>query len=345
MPVFATVNVGDSLSSPENFFSVAAPFLERLDQFFRDQRDEFEPQLRELVEYALAHSGKRLRPIALFLTGASADREPTDRMVCAAAVVEMVHLATLVHDDILDRADLRHKQETVSRKYGVPAAVLLGDALFAQALQLASGFETTEVCRLVSEATRKVCAGEIEQTLDCKTEEDEIERYFRIIERKTAVLFEVSCRLGALLGAPGPNLVAPAGEFGRHLGIAYQIYDDLVDVIGSEQAIGKTLGTDFASGRRTLPILLLFRELEAVERANILAGFAGGDERAEGIDVGQLVVDRGIVAQVGEFFDGEIRQAKAAARVLAEEVGEDCLLDLANFVERRFVELLGEQDS
>lgn len=346
MPVFATAKAGGSPESAARFFSAAAPFLEALDQFFSDQRSEFEPELRELVQYALSHSGKRLRPISLYLTGASADGGFNADMVRAAAVVEMVHLATLVHDDILDGADLRHKQETVSRKYGVPAAVLLGDALFAQALQLASGFATTEVCRLVSEATRKVCAGEIEQTLDGKAPDDDTQRYFRIIERKTAVLFQVSCRLGALLGAPGPDMAETAGEFGRHVGIAYQIYDDLVDVIGSEKAIGKTLGTDFASGKRTLPFILLFQELESGERENLLASFAGGDESApDGVDIGKLMVEKGVAERVGEFFGLEIGKAKAAAKILAESDGGEGLYDLATFIEGRFAGLLGDENS
>jgi octaprenyl-diphosphate synthase len=293
----------------------------------------------------MEHSGKRLRPISLYLTGASADRKSNQNMVRAAAVDEMVHLATLVHDDILDGADLRHKQETVSRKYGVAAAVLLGDALFAQALQLASGFETTEVCRLVSEATRKICAGEIEQTLDGKAPDDDIQRYFRIIERKTAVLFEVSCRLGALLGAPGPGMAKIAGEFGSYIGIAYQIYDDLVDVIGSEKTIGKTLGTDFASGKRTLPFLLLFEELETAERQGLLSSFAGDAEAPDGIDIGQLMIEKGIVSRVGEFFAAVIGKAKAAAKILANEHGGEGLYDLASFIEDRFAGLLVDRSS
>jgi geranylgeranyl pyrophosphate synthase len=162
----ATAHRERGVDPAEPFFSAAAPFLDRLALFFEEQKEEFEPELSGLVDYALSHSGKRLRPIALFLTGSGPDGEFTEEMVRAAAVVELVHLATLVHDDILDGADVRHEHETVSRRHGVSAAVLLGDALFAQSLQLASRFPTTEVCRQVSEATRKICAGEIEQTLD-----------------------------------------------------------------------------------------------------------------------------------------------------------------------------------
>jgi octaprenyl-diphosphate synthase len=335
----ATANNFRSPVTAERFFARAAPFLERLDRFLTSQKDEFEVELRDLVEYALEHSGKRLRPIALFLAGADRDGNSNEEMVRAAAVVELVHLATLVHDDILDEAEVRHKKETVSRKFGVSAAVLLGDALFAQALQLASGFRTTEVCRLVSEATRMICAGEIEQTLNGHFGGDEIERYFRIIGRKTAVLFEVSCRLGALLGDPGAEKASVAGDFGRHIGLAYQIYDDLVDVLGSESIIGKTLGTDVASGKKTLPLVLLAEKLRTGPRDDQSArmDLASHSDFSE---VERMIRSDGIVEQVSRFFDSEIKKAQAAAVSLSQKGSGDGLLDLAFFVGDRFSSLV-----
>jgi len=334
MSASATLKSFEKRETAERFFALASPFLGALDRFLVGQQERFEPELRGLVEYALSHSGKRLRPIALFLAGADGRGEANEDMIRAAAVVEMVHLATLVHDDILDEADVRHKQETVSRRFGVSSAVLLGDALFAQALEMASEFQTTEVCRLVSGATRKICAGEIEQTLEGHSEGSDIERYFRIIERKTAVLFEVSCRLGALLGFPGAHRASTAGKFGLHIGLAYQIYDDLVDVIGSEAVIGKTLGTDLASGKRTLPLLLLFENLK------MPAGDGIHDlDEGYGTDLRTLIKDSGVVRKVGGYFESEIRKAQAAASSLADEGCGLGLVDLASFVERRFASL------
>jgi octaprenyl-diphosphate synthase len=217
--------------------------------------------------------------------------------------------------------------------------VLLGDALFAQSLQLASRFPTTEVCRQVSEATRKICAGEIEQTLDGGNDGDGIERYFRIIERKTAVLFQVSCRLGALLGRPGPEFSDAAGEFGRRLGIAYQIYDDLVDVIGSESVIGKTLGTDFASGKETLPFLLL-RESADREGEPFPVDGLREDAFADGSDPRKLVFERGVVPRVADYFHREIAGALRAVDEFDGFGNVDRLRQIAGFVERRFRRLL-----
>ncbi|MEM0965886.1 MAG: polyprenyl synthetase family protein [Verrucomicrobiota bacterium] len=333
MTVVATAKNGKVPADTLRVFEAAGPFLGELEQFFEDQKVEFEPELQELVEYAITHSGKRLRPIALYLSSANSDRQIPKRLVQAAAVVELVHLATLVHDDILDHADLRHESETVARRFGVSAAVLLGDALFAQALQLASRFETTEVCRLVSEATRKICAGEIEQSLDGQEPKDEIERYFRIIERKTAVLFEASCRLGAYLGSPGAALAPIAGDFGRHMGIAYQIYDDLVDVIGSEANVGKTLGTDLASGKRTLPLILLKRKLSREGQHP--------DDLANA-EIADLMLQEEIVSEVEAYFAREMEKAESAADVIPSGRKGSRLSDVATFLRGRFDLLLAE---
>ena len=333
-----TANAGQPLETAGDFFRVASPFLDRLDLFFRDLQEDFEPELRELVEFALGHSGKRLRPIALYLTANSGGGDAiTEPMIRAAAVVEMVHLATLVHDDILDEADLRHKQETVAKRYGVSAAVLLGDALFAQSLQLASRFETTEICRLVSEATRKICAGEIEQSLDGGHLHCDVDRYYRIIERKTAVLFEVSCRLGAFLGETGPIRSAAAGDFGRHLGIAYQIYDDLADVIGSEKSIGKTLGTDFSSGKSTLPLVFLFEGLDNPARDRLSECFRNNGS-GDGNQVRKAIFEHGVISRVSGAFHTEMEKARDAAVRFAG--GGGYLEDLSLFVEGRFKRLV-----
>ncbi len=341
MPSTATENEPPLIAETEAFFSTAGPFLSRLEVFLRDIRNDFEMELQDLVDYALAHGGKRLRPLALFLTGAGRNGSFDESLVRAAAVVELVHLATLVHDDILDGADLRHDHPTVSQNFGTSAAVLLGDALFAQSLQLASRFPTTEVCRVVSEATRKVCAGEIEQSLDPRGSGNDFARYFRIIERKTAVLFAASCRLGALLGAPGPDLGDSAAEFGRHLGIAYQIYDDLVDVIGREERIGKTLGTDLASGKGTLPFLLLFEGLNGSARADLEdrlreTGLNGN------ADVGRMMDDYGVVPRVADIFNVQTNKAREASAHFPDECGGERLRDLVSFVELRFEGLVGE---
>jgi len=254
-------------------FDQLRPQLAELDGFLRGQLASFEPEIRGLADYCLDTSGKRIRPALVFLSGWSGGDQLA--LVRAAAIVEIVHLATLVHDDIMDAADLRRGHATASRRYGPEAAVLLGDALFAHALNLAAQFPTTEVCLAVSESTRKVCTGEIMQTLRRRATDVTRADYDRVIELKTAELFRVSCQLGAHLGGYAAEFAAAAAEFGRQLGIAYQIYDDLADFFGDEARIGKTLGTDLRSGKLTLPLLVLCGRLPAAERAALLEEIAG----------------------------------------------------------------------
>lgn len=256
-------------------FKRVGPQMAALDRFMHEQVGGFEPEIRPMAAYCLETSGKRLRPTLVFISGWQGEAVVNPDLVRVAGVVEMVHLATLVHDDIMDSADLRRNRRTASREFGPDAAVLLGDALFSQALHIASQFPTPEICRLVSESTRRVCSGEIMQTLRRRDTSVTLADYYRVIDLKTAELFRVSCLLGARMAGYAPEFVAAAEAFGRHLGIAYQIYDDLVDFLGEEKSIGKTLGTDLASGKLTLPLMLLLEKLPAAERAGVIEALHG----------------------------------------------------------------------
>ena len=176
----------------------------------------------------------------------------------------------------MDGADLRRNRPTAARRYGSDAAVLLGDALLAHAVHLAAQFPSPEVCRIVSGATRRVCAGEIAQTLRRGDTSITLAEYRRIVDLKTAELFHLSCLLGSRLSGLDDGFVRAAAAFGRRLGIAYQIYDDLADFFGEEERIGKTLGTDLAGGKMTLPLLLLLRKLPKGGQAELLAEIRQG---------------------------------------------------------------------
>ena len=246
------------------------PQMSELDRFLRSQLGCFEPEIRSSVEYCLDVSGKRIRPALVFFSGWR-DAEPiAPALVRAAAVVEMVHLATLVHDDIMDGADLRRNQPTVVRRYGADVAVLLGDALLAHAVHIAAQFPSAEICRIVSDATRRVCAGEIAQTLRRGDPAVTLADYRRIIGLKTGELFRLSCLLGSRLAGFEDGFVEAASAFGQRLGSAYQMYDDLADFFGEEKRIGKTLGTDLSGGKITLPTLVLLEKLHENERDMLL---------------------------------------------------------------------------
>ncbi len=292
-------------------FAMLAPHMAALDEFLQGQLASFEPEIRAMVNYCIDTSGKRIRPALVFLSGWKDPQAVSPDLVRAAAVVELVHLATLVHDDIMDSADVRRSRRTATREFGPTSAVLLGDALFAHALHLATHFPTTEVCAAVSESTRRVCAGEIVQTLRRRSTDLTPADYHRIIDLKTAELFRVSCYLGARLAGSEDGYVDASDRFGRHLGIAYQIYDDLADFFGREEKIGKTLGTDLASGKLTLPLFALMDRLPPFERAALSDEIGGLQPSKPALRLKQML-DFGVFDAVEVAVRHEVSAARAA---------------------------------
>ncbi len=290
------------------------PHLRALREYLDGQAERFEPEIRDLVRYCLTSGGKRIRASLVFLGGWRDAGLVSEDHIRAAAVVELVHLATLIHDDILDSAATRHNRPTAARAYGPHTAVLLGDAIFSQAVHLSTRFPTTEVCHRVSLATRRVCVGEITQTLRSEKDRFDLEDYWRVVDLKTAELFAVSAFLGAKLADYPEEFAEAAGAFGRHLGVAYQVYDDLVDFFGREEKAGKTLGTDLDSGRLTLPLLLLQAKLGSNSEE-----CSGGTDGPDGKRVrAEQMLHHGVFQEVVDWVHSEIEQAEKVLRPYRE---------------------------
>lgn len=211
-------------------------------------------QVDRVVRHGYRLGGKRLRPALLLLAGRAcgglADAHRT-----LAVVVEMIHTATLVHDDVLDEADLRRHVDTVNARWGNETSVLLGDFLFSHAFYLASTIGTADACMLIGKSTNRVCEGEMRQTLaegDLSLGEDD---YFAIIDAKTAELCACCSELGAMFAGADSTCTSALASYGRHLGMAFQIADDLLDLAGCEEATGKSLGRDLAKQKLTLPLI------------------------------------------------------------------------------------------
>ena len=244
------------------------PFLDQVARRLGEQVRTFEPEIAPYARYAITSQGKQLRP-ALVALSAGAVGRLEDFHVTAAVVIELVHLATLVHDDIVDQAAIRRRRPTLAANWGNQISVLVGDCLFAHALTLAAAFPTPEVCRIVSSATKTVCSGEILQTNHQGRFETSRAEYFRILRMKTAELFASSCDLGAGLAGASARERTALRDFGLSLGTAYQVYDDCLDIFGSEAMAGKSLGTDLANGKLTLPVLVALERAGAADAARI----------------------------------------------------------------------------
>ena len=244
------------------------PFLEAVARRLAEQVQSFDPEIASYAHYALTNQGKQLRP-ALVALSAGTIGKPNEGLITVAVIIEMVHLATLVHDDVMDQAVLRRQRPTLAANWGNQISVLLGDCLFAHALKLAASFPTTEICRAVSAATKTVCSGEILQTHRQRQFQFSREDYFKVLEMKTAELFALSCELGACLCGATPAERGGLRRFGLALGTAYQVYDDCLDLFGSEASVGKSLGTDLATGKLTLPVLVALERANPVNRARL----------------------------------------------------------------------------
>ena len=261
-PKATTVAVTDSVSVPDStkawrkIVEPIEPFLGSVALRLSEQVGTFEPEIAPYAQYALTNQGKQLRPALVALSAGSETKDRAEGLIDVAVIIEMIHLATLVHDDVMDDAALRRRLPTLARNWGNQISVLLGDCLFAHALKLAANFPTTEVCRAVATATKTVCSGEILQTHRLSHTEMSREEYYQILRMKTGELFAVSCELGGWHAGAEQNERKALRSFGLHLGTAYQIYDDCLDIFGSESKAGKSLGTDLINGKLTLPILI-----------------------------------------------------------------------------------------
>src|SRR5436190_5713760 len=254
------------------------PFLGAVARRLAEQVQTFDPEIASYAQYALTNQGKQLRPALVALSAGSVG-QTNDNLITVAVIIEMVHLATLVHDDVMDEAVLRRQRPTLAANWGNQISVLLGDCLFAHALKLAASFPTPEICRAVSAATKTVCSGEILQTHRQRKFHFSREEYFKVLEMKTAELFALSCELGGwLCGATAPER-AGLRQFGLALGTAYQVYDDCLDLFGSEAMVGKSLGTDLATGKLTLPVLVALERANGADRAKLERLIAPWDGR------------------------------------------------------------------
>jgi octaprenyl-diphosphate synthase len=259
---------------------IAAELAEVETQLKAELRSDY-PFVDELVRYGCLLGGKRLRPALLLLTAKAVGGRVTREHITLATVVEMIHTATLVHDDVLDEAQIRRHLATVNARWDNEASVLLGDFLFTHAFYLASTLDSVLGCRLIGRATNIVCEGELRQKGSRGNFQLSETDYLEVIEAKTAELTAVSCRLGALFADAAEDVVEQLDGFGRDLGIAFQIADDLLDVLGNESTTGKSLGTDLEKQKPTMPVIRALELANTTDRAAILDLVSGDDRRPE----------------------------------------------------------------
>ena len=316
-----------------SIFELIRHDLVKVEDLLRGQLRSADPYVDQLVKHGFRLGGKRLRP-ALLLLAAAATGTLGPAHITLAVVMEMIHTATLVHDDVLDEASLRRHLDTVNARWGNKSGVLLGDFLFSHAFILAATLDDAYACQLIGRSTNIVCEGEMRQIHSGGNLNLTEAEYQSIIDAKTAELCACSCRLGAHFSGASKEQVDAVTRYGRKLGVAFQIVDDLLDLEGSEETTGKSLGTDLAQLKPTLPLIRLLSQLNSADRGTVVALLTSTDSnRREKLEPWLTQSDG--IRYSRETALGYAREAQAELALLPEGPARDALERLAESVVRR----------
>jgi octaprenyl-diphosphate synthase len=313
-------------------FAPVATDIAEADRIFADTLAQYRSPVAPLVSHLKHYRGKRLRPALLLLT-AKACGGVTPAHHTLAAAVEMIHTATLVHDDVLDEADTRRHIPTFNAEWGNKVSILLGDMLFTHAFHLTSRVDG-RACRLIGEATNRVCAGELKQVCHRGDLHLTEAAYFEIVDGKTASLTEVCGRLGALYAGTGDDVADRLATYGRCLGIAFQIADDLLDLTGNEAKAGKTLGTDLAQGKLTLPLIHALNTLPPAT-ADTFRRLLASEDAGKRAKVAEVLIDHGSIGYARRVAEENARTARAALECLPKSECRSVLEHLTDWSVRR----------
>lgn len=238
----------------EQLYTLIGPDMKAVDMVIRDRLHSEVVLVRQVAEYIISGGGKRMRPALVLLTAGAMGYQGS-RHHEMAAVVEFIHTATLLHDDVVDESALRRGRDTANAMFGNAASVLVGDFLYSRAFQMMVAVNDMRVMQVLSDATNIIAEGEVLQLMNCHDADVDEARYMQVIHYKTAKLFEAAAQLGGILGGADPQLEKALAAYGMHLGTAFQLVDDVLDYSGKEAATGKHLGDDLAEGKPTLPLI------------------------------------------------------------------------------------------
>jgi octaprenyl-diphosphate synthase len=317
----------------ENLKQFLAADMAAVDQVIRSRLHSEVLLINQVGEYIVSSGGKRLRP-ALVVLSAEAFGYQGGQHHDLAAVVEFIHTATLLHDDVVDESDLRRGRATASALFGNAASVLVGDFLYSRAFQMMVEVGEMRVMQTLADATNIIAEGEVLQLLNCHDADVDADNYMRVIHYKTAKLFEAAMRLGAILGEASAKDEEAAAAYGMHLGTAFQLVDDVLDYSADELQTGKHLGDDLAEGKPTLPLIYAMQH-GSIEQAAVVRGAIELGDVGKFVEVLQIIRATGALDFTRQQALREAESACAAIAGLADTKQKRCLLELANFAASR----------
>jgi octaprenyl-diphosphate synthase len=304
--------------------------LETTDRFIIAQLESRIPLIKEVIEYVLTCGGKRVRPMVLLLS-ARALSDHTEKHIDLAAVVELIHTATLLHDDVVDGATLRRSHQTANTIWGNEASVLVGDFLYSRAFQLVVELKHQPILEIFAKATHYIAEGEIMQLVNCKNPDTTEEFYYDIIQRKTAKLFEVAAQLGAMVASEKEHEITALRDYGLHLGLAYQLIDDALDYSLSTDDTGKNVGQDIADGKTTLPLIHAMRKSKGADLALLRESIEQGSAKNLQAILG-IIESTDAIKYTAEAAKKHAETAKLALSPLPATPYREALLRLSDFV-------------
>lgn len=315
--------------------ALVANDMQRVNQVITDNLASHVVLINQLSQHIILSGGKRLRPMLVLLTARSCGYEGEEDALLAA-VIEFIHTATLLHDDVVDDSDMRRGQETASHIWGNEAAVLVGDYLYSRAFQMMVRAESMRIMSLLSDATNTIAQGEVLQLLNVNDPGTSEEKYYEVIYGKTACLFEAATQIGAILGNTDAQTEAVMASFGKHLGTAFQLVDDALDYSADSEELGKNVGDDLAEGKPTLPLIYAMQKASPEQSELIRNAIKqGGLDHIE--EITAIIQETGALDYTFQQAQSEADKAKAAIAFLPESEYRQALMFLADYaVERRF---------
>ncbi len=319
----------------QNVFGLYEGDLERVEQYLEAQQQSYIQIIPDIANHIIQSGGKRLRPLLLLIASDLCGYRG-ERRYSLAAVMEFIHTASLLHDDVIDRADMRRGKNAANRVWGNSASVLVGDYLYSKAFKMLADDEDPAVQKLLSTTTTTMVEGEISQLVRSRSIEMSEKEYLSVIERKTAVLISASCAIGAILaGAPESDIEALA-RFGMRLGMAFQLTDDALDYVASEKEFGKTIGKDLMEGKVTLPLIGAYKKSSHEEKELIRKTVEGKDVLDDDIAGVVAVINKyeGIGSTL-DMADRFISEGKAFIGPFKDSTPKDAFLAIADYVVER----------
>jgi octaprenyl-diphosphate synthase len=322
-----------SPASLDSLYALIAADMREVDRVIRTRLHSDVVLVRQVAEYIVSGGGKRLRPALVLLAAGALDYQGRHHHELAA-VIEFIHTATLLHDDVVDESELRRGRETANAMFGNAASVLVGDFLYSRAFQMMLVADDMRVMRVLADATNVIAEGEVLQLMNCHNVDIEVDDYLRVIRYKTAKLFEAAARIGAMLGGASAELEEGLARYGMHLGTAFQLIDDVLDYSGAEATTGKHLGDDLAEGKPTLPLIHVMRHGNSAQAACVREAIEHGG-REDFAKVLAAIHATDALAVTRRQAEAEVQSALAALDGIGASNYREALLELAVFAVAR----------